>query len=96
MADKIENGILYECGPFYEHDYYAPKQDTYVCSVTGQVCESISKHFREYRAFIRMLSETGDTRIFLQGEPNLCPSMRCIVYENEFLKRAKTLKTQGR
>lgn len=96
MSDKIENGILYECGPFYERDYYAPQPDTYVCSVTGKVCESVSKHFREYRAFVKRLSDANDGGIFYHDEPNLCPSMRCIVYENEFIKRAKTLKTQSR
>ena len=40
-----------ELEPLYERDYNLP-QDTYVCSATGLVCENVSKHFREYRAFI--------------------------------------------
>ncbi len=77
-----------EMEPLYERDYNLP-QDTYVCSATGLVCKKVSKHFREYRAFIKELSETGDTRTFLHGEPNLCTDPyyfgRCTVYDN-FIK----------
>ena len=100
MSDKIENGILYECGPFYEHDYYAPQQDTYVCSVTGKVCESVSKHFREYRAFVKRLSDANDGGIFYHDEPNLCTDPyyfgRCSVYDNFMKKVAEFAKNTGR
>ena len=59
MAKEIE------MEPLYERDYNLP-QDTYVCSATGLVCEKVSQHFREYRAFIEHLSETNDNRLFLQ------------------------------
>ena len=93
MADKIENGIL------YERDYNLP-QDTYVCSATGLVCEKVSKHFREYRAFIERLSEANDKGSFFLYEPNLCidPNYfgRCTVYDNFMKKVAEFAKNKER
>ena len=70
--------------PLYERDYNLP-QDTYICLATGQVCDRVSKHFREYRAFIERLSETNDDRVFLHSEPNLCVDLhrldRCPIFD---------------
>ena len=92
MSKKIE------MEPWYERNYNLP-QDTYVCSATGLVCEKVSQHFREYRAFIERLSETNDDRLFLHGEPNLCidPEYfgRCSVYDNFMKKVAEFSKTRG-
>lgn len=92
MTEKIETE------PLYERDYNLP-QDTYVCSATGLVCEKVSQHFREYRAFIEHLSETNDSRLFLQGEPNLCADPdyfgRCPVYDNFMKKVAEFAKSRG-
>ena len=78
-----------EIGPFYEN-----KGDlTYVCDLTGQVCNCVTKHFREYRDFVARLSEHDDGSLFLTSEPNLCTQMRCSVYENEWIRQAE-LRTQ--
>jgi len=88
-----------EMEPLYERDYNLP-QDTYVCSATGLVCEKVSKHFREYRAFIEHLSETNDDRLFLQSEPNLCTDPnyfgRCTVFDNFMKTVTKFAKNKGR
>ena len=88
-----------EMEPLYERDYNLP-QDTYVCSATGLVCEKVSQHFREYRAFVEELSETNDSRVFLHGEPNLCTDPyyfgRCTVYDNVMKKVAELAKNKGR
>lgn len=94
MSKKIE------LEPLYERDYNSPQEDTYVCSATGLVCKKVSKHFREYREFVKMLSETGDTRVFLHGEPNLCTNPnyfgRCTVYDNFMKTVTKFAKNKGR
>ena len=77
-----------EIGPFYENK----GNDTYVCDLTGQVCGCVTNHFREYRNFIKGLSERGDDRLFLMGEPNLCTQMLCSVYENEWIRQAQERK----
>lgn len=79
-----------EIGPFYENQ----GNDTYVCDLTGRVCGCVTKHFQDYRAFIRDLSERGDDRLFLTSEPNLCTQMRCSVYENEWIRQAQERKRQ--
>ena len=85
-----------EMEPLYERDYNAPQEDMYVCSATGLVCKKVSKHFREYRAFIKYLSETNDDRLFLHNEPNLCANPnyfgRCSVYDNMTKKIAQMVK----
>lgn len=79
-----------EIGPFYENK----GNYTYVCDLTGRVCGCVTKHFREYRDFIKGLSERGDDRLFLTSEPNLCTQMRCSVYENEWIRQAQERKRQ--
>ncbi|MBO4480369.1 MAG: hypothetical protein J5742_01955 [Alphaproteobacteria bacterium] len=83
MTEKIE------MEPLYERDYNLPK-DTYVCSATGLVCEKVSQHFREYRAFVKRMSESNDKGSFFHYEPNLCTDPnyfgRCSVYDN-FIKK---------
>ncbi len=81
-----------EVGPFYEN-----KGDlTYGCDLTGQVCGCVTKHFRDYRDFIKGLSESGDDRLFLHSESNLCPQMGCSVYENEWLRQVQERKNRDR
>jgi len=79
-----------EIGPFYENK----GDDTYVCDLTGRVCGCVSKHFQNYRAFVKRMSESGDNGIFLTNEPNLCTRMLCSVYEKEWIRQAQELKRQ--
>ena len=79
-----------DIGPFYEKK----GGYTYVCDLTGRVCGCVTNHFREYRDFIKDLSERGDDRLFLTSEPNLCTQMGCSVYENEWIRLAQERKRQ--
>lgn len=79
-----------EIGPFYENK----GNDTYVCDLTGRVCGCVTNHFRDYRDFIKGLSDSGDGRLFLTSEPNLCTQMRCSVYEDEWIRQAQERKRQ--
>jgi len=52
--------------------YKKTDHNTYICTITGDVCTRITKDLREYREFIQYLAATGDTRTFLTGPSNLC------------------------
>lgn len=42
------------------------------CVATGWDCERATKHFQEYRDFVKRMSETQNSGIFFTCEENLC------------------------
>lgn len=86
---KKENTV--DLGPLYKRMHgYDVKPWTYKCTVSGAVCERVTKYFQDYVAFVKRMSDTNDKGSFLIHEPNLCIS--CWVYENELKYKSEIAK----
>ncbi len=87
MSEK-ENAA--DSGPLYKRMHgYDVQPWTYKCTVSGSVCERVTKYFQDYAAFVKRMSDNNDNGIFLTQELNLCTDPnyfgRCTVYDN-FMK----------
>lgn len=53
---------------------YKTKNSNYecFCTATGWDCARATKHFQEYRDFVKRMSENKDSGIFFTVEENLC------------------------
>ena len=78
--------------PLYEK--LDSQSDVYICSGTGNICIKVTKHFKEFHAFVDGLSKRSENRTFITSESNLC--IGCPVWNNLMQRIAEKAKEKVR